>query len=242
MQTKILMMVWTLGFLFFQTAQSQSIHYFGLFPTIDHSAKLHEKWSYNLYLFDAIKPYSHSINQKTDAARSFYLYGEAGLSYQLTPQLSATMAYVQERQNPFRADYRIENRLFQQLTLKLPWGKSELKQRLRFDERFVTNRSTGNAPLTHRLRYLAGAKYPISDKIYLFGYSEFFFNTVNGNSFRFEENWSALQLGFKWNDCNSIEAGLLYVGWLNQLPSDWLHQFYLQLTWVSQLDFTKQKQ
>ena len=71
------------------------------------------------------------------------------------------------------------------------------------------------------------------------GYSEAFFNT--SKSFKFDENWTALQLGIKLNERNSIEAGLLFVGWINNAQNDWLNQYYLQTTWVSQLDFSKPK-
>ncbi|MDZ7878791.1 MAG: DUF2490 domain-containing protein [Saprospiraceae bacterium] len=217
---------------------AQNVNYFGWFPTLDLSGKIANRWSYNVYLFDAVKPYNSTENAQTDKARSFYVYGETGLSYQLTDNLSVTAAYVHERQNPFLDNYRTENRLFQQMTLKLPVGKSELKQRLRFDERFVQNRATGATPFTHRLRYLLGIKKPFADnKMYLMAYSEAFFNS--SKSFKFDENWSALQLGFRLNDKNSIEAGLLFVGWINNAANDWLNQYYLQTTWVAQLDFPK---
>jgi long-subunit fatty acid transport protein len=238
MNRKASILFFLLNLTVFQGIFSQNINYWGLFPTIDHSGKLSNKWGYNAYLFDAIKPYESKINLETDKARSFYVYGEAGLSYNLTKNLSATAAYVHEQQNPFSDNYRVENRLFQQLTLKLPIGKTTFKQRLRFDERFVQNRLTGSAPLTHRLRYLLGFKQPLGgEKFYLTAYSEAFFNT--SQSFKFDENWSALQLGYKFNDIHSFEAGLLYVGWINSAPSNWLNQFYLQATWVSQLDFSK---
>lgn len=214
----------------------QKINYFGVFPTIDHSGSLSPKWGYNIYLFDAIKPYTNTINGATDEARSFYGYGELGLSYALTKQLSITGAYVHERQNVFKDYYRTENRLFQQLTLKSPVNNGTIKQRLRFDERFIQNRTTGEAPLTHRLRYLLGGTIPIADtKLYATGYSEFFFNT--SNAFTYEENWSALQLGIHLNQVHSIEAGLLNVNWIYNNSNDWLHQYYLQATWVSHLDF-----
>ncbi len=217
----------------------QNVNYVGWFPTLDHSAKLAPRWGYNVYIFDAIKPYNSTVNAETDEARSLYAYVEAGVTYNLTSRLSATASYVYERQNPFRDDYRIENRLFQQLTLKLPVGKNaELKQRLRFDERFIQNRTTGETPFTHRLRYLIGIKQPFAnDQYYFMGYTEVFFNT--SNSFKFDENWTAAQLGIKLNERNSIEAGLLFVGWIYNDQNNWLNQFYLQTTWVNQLDFSK---
>ena len=213
-------------------SHAQNTNYFGLFPTIDHSGDISKKFSYNAYLFDAIKLDGSDDATLPADGSSFYIYGELGLSYQLTPRLSATAAYVHERQHPFTDSYRTENRLFQQLTLKLPIGKSELKQRLRFDERFIQDRVTGDAPLTTRLRYLIGVKYPANTKVYFTGYTEAFFNT--SNDFTYEENWAALQGGLKLNDANAIEAGLLLVNW--KLSEGWLNQYYLQLTWVSHID------
>lgn len=219
---------------------AQNTNYGGLFPTIDHSADLSKRFSYNVYIFDAIKPYQNTINNFTDEARSLYFYTEAGFSYAITKQLSFTASYVYERQNPFKDYYRNENRAFQQLTLKLPVGKFELKQRLRFDERFIQNKVTGESPLTHRLRYLIGVKYPFkNDKMYFFTYSEFFFNTTPNAQYIFNENWSAAQLGFKLKNWSSFETGLLYVGWINNAQKDWLNQFYLQITWATHFDFAK---
>jgi hypothetical protein len=232
-----------LFFFFVNSLLAQNTNYGGLFPTIDHSADLSKRFSYNVYIFDAIKPYSNTINSFTDEARSLYFYTEAGISYAITKQLSFTASYVYERQNPFKDYYRNENRAFQQLTLKLPVGKTELKQRLRFDERFIQSRVTGESPLTHRLRYLVGVKYPFkNEKMYFFAYSEAFFNTTSGAQYIFNENWSAAQLGFRLNSWSNLEAGLLYVGWINNSKGDWLHQYYLQVTWATHFDFSKKSE
>jgi hypothetical protein len=219
---------------------AQNINYFGLFPTIDHGGKLSNRWSYNVYLFDAIKPYTSTENSFRDESRSFYIYGEGGISYQLTPKLSITGAYVFERQNPFKDYWRNEHRAFQQLTYKTQVGKGEGKLRLRFDERFKRLFFEDKASFSHRARALAGYKRKIlNDKYYLMMYSEFFFNTTEGSSNFFEENWSACQLGIPINDWSSLEVGPLYVGWINNAQKDWLHQFYLQITWATSLDFSK---
>jgi hypothetical protein len=230
-------------FFLVHTPMAQNMTYGGLFPTIDHSVELSKRIGYNVYVFDAIKPYANTINDVTDASRSLYIYGEAGLTYAISKQLSITASYVYERQNPFRNSYRNENRAFQQLTLKLPLGKTELKQRLRFDERFIQNRETGGTPFTHRLRYLIGLKRPIrNDKMYFFLYSEAFFNTTSGAQYVFNENWSAAQIGFKLNGWSSLETGLLYVGWINNRHADWLNQFYLQVSWVTHFDLAENRQ
>ena len=232
---------WLVAFLFScSSAFSQAnLNYAGIFPTIDHSGKLSEKWSYNAYLFAAAKPYGHTNQWNLkDKARLLYAYSETGISYNITSKLSATASYVYERQNPFEENYRNENRLFQQLTLKLPLKKEfELKQRLRFDERFIGNRLTGKSEFSHRLRYLIGAKKPLNDSWYVTGYTEFFFGT--SGKVQFNENWSALQAGYAFNNIHSVEFGFLYVGWIYNNTNNWFNQYYLQMTWVSNLDFAK---
>jgi hypothetical protein len=40
-----------------------------------------------------------------------------------------------------------------------------------------------------------------------------------------------MQAGLKLGEHNAIEAGLLYIDW--RMPYGWMHQYYLQVTWVS---------
>lgn len=218
------------------TSVSQDIHYSGVFPTIDHSGILSEKWSYNSYNFAAIKPYGST----SDKARTLYVYFENGVSYHLTPYLSITNAYVYERQETFEKNARNEHRIFQQITYQSPltnkWG---IKLRARFDERFIQDVVSKEYDFYHRLRALVGLEYILSKKIYVFGYSEYFFDTTKNSRFKFNENWSALQFGYRFNEKNSIEFGYLYVGWIRNALNNWLHQHYLQLTWVNRLNLAK---
>lgn len=214
-------------------AQNRTIA--GFFPTIDHSGELSNRFSYNSYVFEAIKPYSSTEG----SARALYLYAENGLSYKITAKISFTNSYVYERQQPFEITARNEHRLFQQLTLKLPFNKFLLKQRLRFDERFIQNNQSNSYDFSHRLRYLLGGSFELNDKWYLMTYSEFFFNTTKGAKFQFNENWSALQIGCNINKKNAIEFGYLFVGWINNSQNNWFNQNYLQTTWVSKLNFNK---
>lgn len=224
------------------TTFAQNTNYLGLFPTIDHSADLSKRFGYNVYIFDAIKPYSNSIDSVVDDARSLYFYTEAGLSYKISPRLSFTASYVYERQNPFRDNYRNEHRTFQQLTLKLPLRSASLKQRLRFDERFIENRISGNTSFSSRLRYLIGFTIPLKrDKTYFMAYTEAFMNTTPGAKYLYDENWSAAQIGFRLSERSNLETGLLYVGWIQNSQKEWLNQYYLQVTWVSHFDFTKSR-
>lgn len=222
---------------FLSNCNAQNSTVGGFFPTVDHSGELSNKFSYNSYLFGALKPYSSSEG----SARALYIYAENGLSYKLTDKLSFTNSYVYERQQPFESNSRNEHRLFQQLTLKFPINKFSLKQRLRFDERFIQNSVTQKFDFSHRLRYLIGTNYTINEMWYIMSYTEMFFNINKGGKFQFNENWSALQLGYNINNKNTIEFGYLFVGWIYNNQNNWFNQHYLQTTWVSKLNFNKNK-
>lgn len=225
----------TILFLFFSSCVfCQNKVYFGLFPTIDISGNFNERFSYNSYLFSAIKPYTF----QNDALRILYCYAEQGFSYKINSNLSFTNAYVFERQEPFENIARNEHRLFQQISLNYSFKRFELKNRLRFDERFIQNIKRNKFEFFHRLRYLIGAKVPINSQWYCMGYSEFFFNTSPNENFRFNENWSTLQLAYQWNENNAIEFGYLFIGWIMN-GNNWLNQHYLQTTWVSKFNFKK---
>lgn len=227
--------VFVIQLLFCTLSPAQDITIGGIFPTIDHSGKLSKRWSYNSYLFGALKPYQSSEGN----ARPLYFYGEFGISYLLANNLWLTASYVYEKQEPSKDIARNEHRLFQQLTYVLPLNRFNIKQRLRFDERFIEDTGRDQYEFSHRIRYLLGATYDLSEAFYLMSYTEFFFNTTSGASFQFNENWSAFQLGYKFNQKSSIEFGYLYVGWIYNNQNDWFNQNYLQMTWVSKLNFTR---
>ncbi len=208
---------------------------YGLFPTIDHSGDLSERWSYNIYLFDAIKTGDDGSVNATVPNGNFYAYTELGGTYKLAERWYGTASYVHERQFPFEPTERVENRLFQQLTFKGPQGRTDAKLRLRFDERLIRTYDASTAQFSSRLRLLGGLKYPNDTRTYLTGYFEGFLTTSTGPSY--DETWATVHVGFKLGEHHSLELGPLFIDW--RMPYGWMHQRYLQLTWVSSLTFNK---
>lgn len=221
-------------------ARSQSSYVVGVFPTLDHSGTLSNKFDYGLYYFAAFP----LINlQKPDVSRNAYfnlLYFEQSLSYKVTEHFSITGSYVYQRANVVYDNYVNENRFYVQAKYKHAIKKVSLTHRLRFDGRFIHNQYTNETPFTHRLRYLIGMDVPISEKIYFTAYEEAFFSTFKNATAVYGENWAYAAIGKKLNSNNKIEAGILYITW-NTGPSSWYNQYYLQLTWINHLDFRKQK-
>ncbi|MBL8003095.1 MAG: DUF2490 domain-containing protein [Flavobacteriales bacterium] len=213
------------------STSAQDVTSFGLFPTIDHSGDLSKRWSYNVYLFDAIKTGDDGSANATVPNGSFYAYAELGATYKLAERWSATVAYVHERQFPFEPTQRMENRAFQQITWKRPFGRTAVKFRARFDERWIRTYDAEQATFSSRLRLLAGLKYPNDTRTYLTGYFEGFLTT--SDDFSYDETWATAQVGFKLNENHALETGVLFIDW--RMPYGWMHQAYMQLTWVSTL-------
>lgn len=223
---------------------SQSSQHFGVFPTIDHSGTISNKLDYSLYYFGAVNLLNSEINGYKEPSNLFAFYSEQALTFNATPHLSFTGSYVYERQHPLENNYRNENRFYLQTAYKYDLGRTSLKHRLRFDGRFIQNRITGESPFTSRLRYQFGIKTPLkkeSDKIYFSAYNEFFFNLNKSATAIYGENWAYAGLGFKLNKSNAIETGPLYIFWVNNKQNDLTNFGYLQVTWVSHLDFRKDK-
>ena len=225
-------------------AKSQSVYVGGAFPTIDHSGDLNNKLGYGLYYFAAFPLVNFNKPDVSKDANFLLFYSEQSLTYKLSSKFSLTGSYVYQRANAVYDNYVNENRFYIQAKYRHSFKKLNLTQRVRFDGRFIQNRFTNEIPFTHRVRYLIGLDFPIKskkDNLYVTLYEEMFCNTVSNANPVYEENWAYGALGIKLNEKNKIETGLLYVTW-NTGANNWFNQCYLQLTWISHLNFKKKKE
>lgn len=224
--------------------KSQSLHYGGVFPTIDHSGDLTSKLGYGLYYFAAI-PLANLKDPDIGSDATFLLfYSEQSLTYSLNKHFSFTGSYVYQRANVLDPYYVNENRFYVQAKYTHSLNKLNFAHRVRFDGRFIQSGYSRETTFAHRARYLIGFDVPLKTKkenLYFTAYEELFFSTVNGADPVYEENWAYAALGIKLNERNKIEPGLLYITWSIGKPN-WFNQYYFQLTWISHLDFTKKKE
>jgi hypothetical protein len=224
----------------FTQANGQNVNHYGLFPTIDHSGILSDKWSYSLYYFDAFNLVSDKVDNVADNPGYFLFYAEQAVSYKLNKNLSLTGSYVYQRQEPLdKQNYVSENRFYLQATYKSPIGKGQLKNRLRYDGRFIEDKVTHTWPYTSRIRYQLGISYPLNEKFYFSAYNEMFFNTFKNPTAVYAENWAYAGVGMHTKSVGSWEVGPLYIFWVTNESRDLLNYYYLQLTWITQLDFRK---
>jgi hypothetical protein len=230
--------------LFSSRINGQKSQHLGVFPTIDHSGILTNKIDYSFYYFGAFNLINSRIDGVKEPSNFFALYGEQAITYNVNAGLSFTGSYVFERQHPVESNFRSENRFYLQSTYKYNLKRTTLKHRFRFDGRYIENRLTKKSPFTSRIRYLFGIKGPLdkmSNKLYYSVYNEFFFNLDKSATAIYGENWAYAGLGLNLNAKNSIELGLLNIFWVNNKQNDLTQFYYLQLAWVNQLDFRKEK-
>lgn len=219
---------------------AQNINIGGVFPTIDHSGKINNKADYSLYYFSSFSLINLKEENQNQNPNPYYhlLYAEHALHYNFTNKFIITGSYVYQRENVLRDNYLNENRFYTQIKYKQGFTKISFTHRLRLDGRFVENRITKKAPFTHRLRYLIGLDYTIRENLYFTAYEEPFFNTSTISNPIYNENWAYCGLGGRVNAKNKLEIGLLFVTW-NVGNKKWFNQYYLQITWINQIDLTK---
>lgn len=223
-------------------AIAQSHHIVGIFPTYELDLNGKNRWSRSLYSFAALYPWEQTFGSEIYPAQAKIIYIELAAHYALNKAFTVSGSYTYERLNPLRNDFRNEHRLWPQVTWKKAVGRGMLKNRLRYDLRFIEDRSdAGKVNFEPRLRYLLGYKAPFrrSDLWYLSGYNELFFNTFRQASATYAENWFFAGVGRQLNSRTTLEGGALIISWRRDALNNWLHQYFLQLTLIHQFNSNK---
>jgi hypothetical protein len=220
------------------TFYSQNSNVLGLFPAIDHSGQLTKKLDYSLYYFAAVPVLNFTPEQvKMDPYINLF-YLEQAINYRFNDYFIFTAAYVYQLENISDNVFSTENRFHIQVKYSHCFSNFKLTHRLRFDGRFVDKPTMVETAFTSRLRYQLGFYLPIKETVYFTAYEEAFLNTFKDANIVYGENWAYAGFGKTLNKKNKIELGILYITW-NTGPKSWFNQYYLQLSWINQLNFSK---
>lgn len=138
-------------------------------------------------------------------------------------------------------DYVNENRLFQQVIYGTDTIVGQLTHRVRFEERFICDGTTGHMPFSTRLRYQVALLIPLqgstleAGEFYFNTYNEFYFNTTGPSNAFYSENWSYAGIGYQTEEYGRVEAGPLVqrsiinqqhdVRYINLLQVNWSYNF-----------------
>jgi hypothetical protein len=218
------------------------LNYFGLFPVYNQTGRIYKKWDYSLFMFAALNTFNQKMDGVNYPPKAFLLYDENAIIYNATKQLSFAVSYTYQGTDLFQGDYVNEHRVWEQAAYKHSIKNVELVHRLRFDERFIQDRTDNTYPLSHRLRYRLALTVPLkkgSDKYYFTAYNEFFFTTSTPRNAFYGENWAHAGIGIKASKTSSFEAGPIYITWVRDSAQDRMNLWYLQLSWITTLNITK---
>ncbi|KQS92123.1 DUF2490 domain-containing protein [Chryseobacterium sp. Leaf394] len=156
-----------------------------------------------------------------------------GIGYDLTENNNnVLLGYGFILSQPYRNGEKTENiehRIFQQFITKQKFGRFNLQQRYRLEERFLED------DFRMRFRYYIGLNIPLNNKemspktLYLSAYNEFFLHL---NSPVFDRNRVYGALGFVINKNMKIEAG-----YMNQIQEN-KNRGQIQIGFYNNIPFT----
>jgi len=155
-----------------------------------------------------------------------------GLNYKINSQVSAQLGYGWIKTFVY-GDYSIiavpkpfpEHRIYEQLQVVTPVGKTTLTHRLRLEQRWLgrfksmDSKKADDWIFLNRFRYMPRLDVPIYKKLYAAMYDEIFigFGKQVGENV-FDQNRFALLLGYKFNKTVRMEGG--FFSQIVQLPRE----------------------
>jgi len=231
-------------FIFIQV-QAQNLSFYGLLPAISQTGRISKKIDYNFFAsttIDAFKSLQHDVNYP---AKDFQLYIQPSVIYKFSPNVNIAVSYTYQRNNPLTDDYSNEHRLWQQCIVGHTFSKVRMTNRFRFEERFIQNRTTGDYPLSTRLRYQMGFNMPLQGKtldekeFYLNTYNEFYFSLTGTKNATYSENWTYAGIGYSYSKSSRIELGYLLQISARNKQQDLRILNLAQITWITNFNFKK---
>ena len=209
---------------FFAHAQNRindhnSIGWYALFLTPKFSDKFSGHLDYQWRRTDVITNWQQSLLR-------------VGLTYKANSQLSFQLGYAWAKTFVY-GDYSIiavpkpfpEHRIYEQLQVTTPVGKTMLTHRLRLEQRWLGRFKSIQSPkaddwiFLNRFRYMPRLDVPLDKKLYAAMYDEIFigFGRQVGENV-FDQNRLAILLGYKFSKTVRLEGGFL--SQIVQLPRE----------------------
>jgi hypothetical protein len=215
---------------------------FGVLPAISQTGRITDVFDYNLFAATAINATDRTVNGRRFPARDILSYFQPSLIYKYSPHLNFAVAYVYQRTRPFNNDSANENRVFQQAIFSFPLSRGNLYQRVRFEERFITNTRTHETPLSTRLRYMVGYRLPLQGErldpgeFYFNAYNEFYFSTSGQRNAIYSDDWVYGGIGYSTEGAGNIEIGPLLQTSVIDTQGHRQNLFLLQVLWSTNFD------
>jgi hypothetical protein len=236
-----------IALLFTGNAFTQNLSFCGFLPAWSQTGRISSKFSYNLFISTTIDAFNVTENGIYYPATDFQLYIQPSIIYVHSTNFNITAGYVYQRNNPFTTDYINEHRIWQQAIYSHRIGKSRMSHRLRFEERFIEDRLTGQYPLATRLRYQLGFKLPLQGKtiekneFYFNSYNEFYLSLTGNKNATYSENWTYAGVGFNTGKAGNIELGFVFQFAIRDPQQDFRFLNMIQILWNTEFNFKKKE-
>lgn len=145
-----------------------------------------------------------------------------GVNYKLHPQVTLHVGYAWAQTFPY-GTYHLaavpkdfpEHRVYEQITVASPIGKTNLTHRLRLEQRWLGRYANINSPepdyvFLNRFRYMPRLDIPLTDNWYAAAYDEIFLGFgKNVGENVFDQNRVSALIGYKVSKSFRAEAGFL---------------------------------
>jgi hypothetical protein len=206
---------------------AQNLTFYGFLPAFSQTGRISERVDY--------------------PERDLQLYIQPSIIYKFSPNLNASFSYTYQRNNPLEDDYSNEHRLWQQVIFGHNAEKLRFTHRIRFEQRFIENRLTGEYPFSTRLRYQFGGNMPLQGKtldkneFYLNAYNEFYFSLTGIKNDTYSENWTYTGVGYNFGKMGRLEMGYLLQFSVRNPQKDLRILNLIQTTWITNFNFTFKK-
>lgn len=202
--------------LFHVSAFAEQFEIVGLRPFISLSKTFGPRWELNGFYAETINESDKTFKNQHYVPKDLQSYFQTGMTYKYSPRLNFSAGYVFQRNNPIYRDFVNENRLWQQFIFLHPVSYFTLSHRVRYEERFIDNRSTHHTnKMATRLRYQLSFTAPLQGKeidpgeFFFNTYNEFYFSLTGERNAWYSENWSYAGLGFQTGKMGKFEVGPL---------------------------------
>ncbi|MFT4601600.1 MAG: hypothetical protein ACI857_001783 [Arenicella sp.] len=238
MKTPVLILI----VLFSCSARAQTHTIGGFVPTYYQSGNIHKKLDYSIFSFVGIHPMEQVRPTKTYPQKITAIHGQLDFIYNISKRWSVKTSFTLQRLNPFRDDYRNEMRTWLQLKYKVPFKRFVMINFLRYDFRFITNKTTSKIEYKPRLRYYLGFVFPFNNgRQYLNIYNQAFFNTYSTPTQAFAENWAYAGYGFSLGEGkrSKLEIGFLMASYIRDTDNNWTNQALLQTIFITRINLVK---
>jgi hypothetical protein len=230
-------LVFVMFLIFSDAIVAETQQFYGFRPQISITKDVSDRWDFNVFTSN-----NSNLNDKhygnTQFPADIQQYFQTSPIYKYSPNLNFVfLGYIYQRTNPFSDNFVNENRLFQQVIYGTDTLFGRLTHRVRFEERFIHNGTTGQTPFSTRLRYQAAFLIPLqgseldNGEFYFNIYNEFYFSLTGARNALYSENWSYAGIGYQTVQYGRIEVGPLIQRSVINKQHDIRYIDLLQLNW-----------